>query len=306
MSLKLKILGSGSAMPTPERNTTSQLLKTDKEYFLIDCGEATQHQLMKFKCKMSKIRYIFISHLHGDHFFGLAGLLSSFRLLKREKELDIFGPAGLEKSIEQLLQTSKINLPFELNYHELSSDKKNKILITEHLKVFSFPLQHRLPTTGFLFQEKEMPANIKKSFVKNHDIPIDEFKKIKAGNDFVDEEGITHKFSDITIQAKQPKSFAYCSDTGFNKDLEKYFNNVDLLYHEATFLNKNEELANEKMHSTAKQAAIIADITNSKNLLLGHFSNRNKDVEKYRKEAKEIFANVELAYDGKEIDLYEI
>jgi ribonuclease Z len=306
MSFTLQILGSGSSIPTMERNSTSQLLINNENHFLIDCGEATQHQLFKFGAKLNKIEKIFISHLHGDHFFGLPGLLSTLRLLGREKPLEIYGPTELEGSINCVFKLSKIKTVFEIRFINLKNRNKELIFEDKNISIHSFPLKHRLDTFGFLFKEKQKPRNIKKDFIAENKIPFEKIREIKAGKNFIDNHGILHKNEDISYKAHFPKSYAYCSDTAYYPDLKQYFENVDLLYHEASFLEEDKVLATEKEHSTAAQAAEIAKLTKSKNLLLGHFSNRYKTADDFKKQASQIFKNVMLAYDGQIIDFDSI
>ena len=299
MRFELTVLGTSSAIPTKTRNLSAQVLNINEKLFLIDCGDGTQLHLKRSSLKVNRINHIFISHLHGDHFFGLIGLLSSMQLLGREKEMKIFGPPGLDKLIFNQLELTKGGLDFQLNFTELNVHKAKELVNASDFVISSFPVKHRVPCWGFLFREKKLPRNIKKHFAKQHEIPIEMFNKIKnEGADFTDKTGVTHKNEDITTKPPEPRSYAYTADTVYNPEMIQYFQGVDLLYHEATFGEDKIKEAKEKFHSTAKQAAGIARDANVGQLLIGHFSARYKDINPLLTEARSIFPNTIAAEDG--------
>ncbi len=301
MNWRLRILGSSSAIPTLERNLSAQLVQTSGHYFLIDCGEGTQFQLIRFEEKLHKINHIFISHLHGDHIFGLPGLVSTMNMQQREKDLHIYSFPGLKDFIDSAFVSSQVKPRFKIIYHDLVDESKDLIFEDDELEIFSFPLTHSLPTCGFLFKEKPKPLKIKKSFVEKHKIPIEWFKRIKNGEDYVDEVGNIFKNETITSKPFKTKSFAYCSDTAYDIRIPDNIGQVDLLYHEATFSDENIEDAKEKLHSTARQAGVIARKSGAKQLIIGHFSTRYKTTTELLKEAKEEFEESIAAFDGLEV-----
>ncbi|WP_185865010.1 ribonuclease Z [Blattabacterium cuenoti] len=291
----LTILGCHSSIPTSNRfNPTSQILEMNGSYFLIDCGEGTQVQLRKAKIKFSKIIHIFISHLHGDHFFGLIGLLSTFHLLGREKTVVIFAPKGLKEIINVHFKWSYTKLRYPINYIELYSNKLEKILENEKVEVFTIPLKHRIYTNGFLFKEKLSPRKLNiKEINKISSIKISDYKNLKLGNDFISTNGKIVPNSKLTLDPPKILSYAFCSDTSYHPPIIEYIKNVDLLYHESTFLKIEENRATKTGHSTANQAADIAKRAKVKKLLLGHYSNRFPNIKDFEKEAKKIFFNTE-------------
>ncbi|HEX3006507.1 MAG TPA: ribonuclease Z [Bacteroidales bacterium] len=245
MKFSLTILGSSSALPTSDRFLTAQVLNVNERFFLIDCGEGTQIQLRKCKIPFGRIKHIFISHLHGDHVFGLPGLLSTFNLLGRTEELHIYSHKSLKQILNQFLGQFYTTLGFNLIYHALEEDGFSLIYEDKSLEVFSFPLRHRIPCWGFLFKEKERMKNIKKEMISMYNIPVREIVNIKKGADFINEEGECIPNYRLTIPPPKPKSFAFVTDTEFLPGIVDHFKNVDLLYHEATFLNEDEELARQ-------------------------------------------------------------
>lgn len=298
MSLTLTILGSSSALPTSKRFSTAQVINMLERFFLIDCGEGTQIQMRKFKIPFGKINNIFISHLHGDHFFGLLGLISTFNLIGRENDLNIYCPADLENILNCQFNYFENNLSFKIIYHPLNFDNPEIIYEDNKLTVKSFPLKHKIPTCGFLFEEKQKPRNIIKEKIEQLHISIKDIVKIKQGDDFVANNGKIYKNEDLTLPPVKPLSFAYCSDTAYYEDVVPIINNVDLLYHEATFMNDMRERAKQTFHSTTIDAATIAKKSNVKQLIIGHFSARYKDIEPALQEAKSIFPNSIAAEDG--------
>jgi len=299
MSLRLTILGCHSATPRVNAFPTSQYLEINDRHFIIDCGEGTQRQMRKYKVVFSRINHIFISHLHGDHFYGLVGLLSTFGILNREKELHVFGPKGIKEATEMLLRISQSHANFELIFHELSSKKSELIFEDEKVFVHTIPLNHRVYTNGYLFKEKEKPKKLHIKNIENYpEIGKADYLNIKAGKDIVLESGEIIFNDELTIASEPPKSFAYCSDTCFLPTIIPIIKNADLLYHEATFLSDKEDLAEKTMHSTAAQAATIAKEANVKKLVLGHYSGRYDDIQLFKNEAEIIFKNTLLAEPG--------
>lgn len=297
MSFKVTILGSGAAIPTSTRNPSAMVLQMNNQHFLVDCGEGTQMQLRRFKLKFQRISHIFISHLHGDHFFGLIGLISSYHLLGRKDPLHVYADEKIRRIIEVQLDASQTRLVYPLHIHVLPTSPA-MIYEDEHQTVETFPLDHRVQTNGFLFREKTRPRKIKKSFINLEDVSISEIREIKAGADYISPSGKTYPNSAITTDPLPPRSFAYCSDTRYNEDIIEHINGATLLYHEASFANDMENVAKEKFHSTAMQAANIASKAGAGQLLLGHFSARYKQVEKLLDEARQIFPDTIAAEDG--------
>ncbi len=300
--MKLHILGCYAAAPQRMANPTSQVLEIKNHLFLIDCGEGTQTELRRHKIKFSRINHIFISHLHGDHFFGLPGLISTFRLLGREKELHIYGPKGIKEAITMLLKLGNSWTNYPLVFHELNADTSEKLLEDKKLTVETLPLNHRIYTNGFLFKEKPAERKLNIEAVRTHGIDKAYFKKIKQGGDMVLDDGRIILNADITLDPPKPKSYAYCSDTAFFPELVPQIKGVYLLYHEATFLDRDAHLAHKTKHSTALEAAKIAKMAKVEHLILGHFSTRYKAIELFREEARKVFQNTALAEDGKSFE----
>ncbi len=299
MRFELSVLGTSSAIPTKTRNLSAQVLNVNGKLCLIDCADGTQLHLKRSALKTSRINQIFISHLHGDHFFGLIGLLSSMQLLGREKEMRIFGPEGLEAFLHDQLRLTGAAIEFPLHFHVLKEGQCEMLLQEPDITVKSFPVKHRVPCWGFIFREKELPRNIKKNFARKHKIPIRMYNMIKdEGADFVDENGVVYKNSEITLDPPRARSYAYSADTIYNPQMVEFIKGVDLLYHEATFAEDKKKEAKEKFHSTAKQAAMIAKAADVRELLIGHFSARYKDVSPLLMEAQSIFPNTRAAEDG--------
>ena len=299
MSLKLTILGCHSATPRVNAFPTSQYLEINSRHFLIDCGEGTQRQMRKYKVGFSKINHIFISHLHGDHFYGLVGLLSTYGILSREKELHIYGPKGIKEVTLLQLKVSQSHAKYTMIFHELSSTKSELIFEDDKVSVRTIPLNHRIYTNGYLFLEKEKPRNLNMLNISGYpEIDKADYNNIKAGRDITLSSGKVIKNAELTLNPKKPLSYAFCSDTMYKPDIVPLINNVDLLYHEATFLADREDLAKKTKHTTSKQAAKIAKDANVSKLIIGHYSGRYKDISLFKNEAKEIFENVFLAQPG--------
>jgi len=299
----LTILGSSSSIPTSTRNLTAQLLNVSGRFFLIDCGEATQIQLRRYKIKFQRINHIFISHLHGDHYFGLVGLISTMHMLGRTNDLHIFGPHELKDIIDIQLKYADTRLRYSIHYHALQYKSSEIILEDEILSVETIILKHRIPCCGFLFREKPKLRNIKKNVIDRYNIPIDERPKIKRGEDYKTPDGKIIKNSELTTPPPPPRSYAYCSDTAYNEALIPQVSNVDLLYYETTFMHDMLERAEETYHSTTIQAATIAKKAKVKQLIIGHFSARYKDLEPLLRETKSVFKNTVLAEEGKQYEV---
>jgi ribonuclease Z len=301
--LKLTILGCYAATPRSFTNPTSQVLEIKNRMFLIDCGEGTQVELRRNKIKFSSINHIFISHLHGDHCYGLIGLISTFMLLGRTTDLHIYGPTGIKEMILLQIKLGGGFTVYKLFFHELSSKQSENIFEDDKVLVKTIPLKHRIYTNGFLFQEKLGDRKLDINAVQNLEIDKCYYQKIKSGGDIKLDNGTVIPNALLSTDSPLPKSYAFCSDTAYNEDIIPIIKNVDVLYHEATFLESEAEKAPRTMHSTAKEAAQIAKISNVKKLILGHFSTRYDDIQKFKTEAQTIFENVELANDGKVFEL---
>ena len=297
--MKLTILGCYSATPRIAAHTTAQILETRGHVFLIDCGEGTQMELRKNKIKFNQIKHIFISHLHGDHCFGLIGLISTFRLLNRETTLHIYGPKGLKELILFQLKLSNSWINFELIFHEIESSKSELIYEDDKLEVRTIPLDHRVYTNGYLFKEKPFDRKLDIDAAEANNIDVAYYRKLKQGEDVLNNDGILISNSAVTSKGLVPKCYAFCSDTAYKEDIIPLINEVDVLYHESTFLEVHAKLCSKTKHSTAKQAATIAKKAKVGTLILGHYSSRYSDLEEFRTEASAIFKEVELARDGK-------
>lgn len=302
-NFELLILGSSSASPTSERNPSGQLLNICERYCLIDCGEATQIQLRKFKARFQNIDHVFISHLHGDHFFGLPGFLGSMSLLGRKQTLNIYCPKELKEIMDVINKHSETLLNFQINWVFTNNSGLNLLFEDDKFQVYSFPLKHRIFCTGFLFQEKPLLRKIDKYKLEKLNISTADILKLKNGFDVVNQNGELIKNEDATLAPPPPRSYAYCSDTIFDESIVEYIKNVDLLYHESTFLEEHASRAKKTFHSTARQAAQIAKSANAKQLLLGHFSARYPKLQGFLDESGEFFSNRELAIDGTKIKI---
>lgn len=295
MSAHLTILGYNSAIPTIKTSPTSQFLEMEERCFLIDCGEGTQVQLRKAKAKFSKINHIFISHLHGDHSYGLPGLISSFRLLGRETPLHIYGPKGIKEMIETIFKFSEARSNFDLVFHELSSKKSEKIFEDSRIEIFTIPLNHRIYCNGYLFKEKPKERRLNMEEIgKYPEIETCDYAKIKKGESVVLSDGYLLKNEKITLDPYPSVSYAFCSDTRYKEDIVPIIKQVDVLYHEATFLHNLKEMADYTGHTTAQEAAKIAQLANVKKLILGHFSNRYDNYQVFLDEARPIFPETYL------------
>ena len=295
---ELTVLGCSSATPTSNRNPSAQFLNIAEHYFLIDCREATQIQLRRFKIKFQKIDHIFISHLHGDHYLGLMGLLSSMHLLGRTNSLTLYCAPELQKIIELQHQYSMTRLKYPIKYRYLNYDKSETLYEDEKLLVETVILKHRIPCCGFIFREKEGMKNLIKEKIEHYKIPQSEYLGIKKGADFIMDNGKKISNTEITTAPDSPRSYAYCSDTCYDESILEKIANVNLLYHEATFMNDKHARAVETYHSTTTQAGTIAKKANVKKLMIGHYSARYKDLEPMLIETKAVFENTILAIEG--------
>lgn len=299
MALQVTILGCHSATPRTNAFTTSQYLEINRNHFLIDCGEGTQVQLRKHKVKFSKIERIFISHLHGDHFYGLIGLISTFSLLNREKDLHIYGPKGIKEIILLQLKLANSYTGYGLYFHELISTKSELIFENDQVEVYTIPLEHRVYTNGYLFKEKIGERKLDMLEINQIDeIKICDYQNLKNGRDFTLENGVVIKNEKLTFPPLLPTSYAFCSDTVYKPEICNIIKNVDLLYHESTFLKDREDLCISTKHSTAEQAAKIALQANAKKLIIGHYSSRYKNIDAFKQEAETVFSPTILGYEG--------
>lgn len=296
--MNLTILGCYAATPRTFTNPTSQVLEINNRMFLIDCGEATQVQLRKNKIKFSKISHVFISHLHGDHMYGLIGLVSTFMLLNRTADLHIIGPKGIKEIILLQLKYSNSHTGYNLYFKELTSNESEIVFEDEKVVVRTIPLRHRIYTNGYLFTEKIGRRKLNVTAAESYKIEKCYYQNIILGKDITLDNGDVVSNHLLTFDPPQPKSYAFCSDTIYDQSIVETIREADVLYHEATFLDADEHLAERTMHSTSIQAANIAKLANVKTLILGHYSTRYPDIEIFRQEAETVFPNVLLANDG--------
>jgi ribonuclease Z len=299
MKFEVTILGSSSATPIYNRNPTSQALNINDRWYLVDCGEGTQQQMLRFDIKASKIDHIFISHLHGDHYLGLVGLLSSLHLNGRKKVLNIYCPAHLKEIVDLQLKYSETTLQYPLEYKFTNADRAEVIVDNEDITIETIPLDHRIACTGFLFRQKKRLRKLLKDKLEEIGIPIEYYTSLKKGNDYTAADGTVYKNNTLTTDSDQPKTYCYCSDTLFSENYFKQISNATLLYHEATFLHDMLDRAGETHHTTALQAGQIALKTHAEKLLIGHFSARYKKLDELLEEAQSVFPNTELAIEGK-------
>jgi len=297
--MQLTILGCNAATPRKNAQTTAQLLEINGQMVLIDCGEGTQIQLRKLGIKFARIQHIFISHLHGDHFYGLIGLISTFRLLGRTADLHVYGPKGIKEVITLQLKLAKSWTDYNLFFHELEEKVATLILDHEKFTVETLPLDHRVYTNGYLFREKEGKRKINSAAVANYGVDVADMENLKQGKDIQLPNGDWVENQLLTFDPAPPKSYAFCSDTAFKPELAELVKGVSCLYHEATFLDTHQDLAVKTKHSTAEEAAQIAAKAEVGQLILGHFSSRYPDLNAFVEQAQRHFQNVHLAEDGK-------
>jgi ribonuclease Z len=294
--LAVTILGNNSAVPAFDRHPTSQVVTLDGQNFLVDCGEGTQIQMINYKIRRGKISHIFISHLHGDHYFGLVGLINSFSLLSHQQEMHVFGPAPLQQIIEMQLKVADTRLCYDLHFHTISGEAT--LVDNEKIEIKCFPTQHRIECYGFSFREKKKPRKLIIDSVKENSIPLHFYENLRNGEDFVTSAGEIIRNEWVTEEAPKGKTYAYCADTKYTETLIPHIQGADLVYHESTYLDSLRDRAEERFHSTTKQAALLAQKAGVKKLLLGHFSSKYDTLEEFEAEAKEVFTNTELALEG--------
>jgi ribonuclease Z len=303
MTFELTVLGSSSALPTSTKFPSAQVLNVHERFFLIDCGEGTQMQLRKAKIKFGRIDHIFISHLHGDHIFGLFGLLSTYNLLGRRKTLHLYGHSQLNTILDFYIRLFAQDSSFSIEIHSLTERIFQKIYEDKVVEIFAFPLKHRVPTFGYLFREKSRPMNLKKESIKKYNLSLNQILEIKNGKELVTTSGEIIPNAELTIAPFKSRSFAYCSDTAVYNKITDYITGVDLLYHETTFIESDKDLAKLTGHSTAKQAAKIALKSNVSKLLIGHFSSRYKNKEDLISEARKVFSET---FEAEELEVYKV
>lgn len=300
MVFSVTILGSNAALPVSGRNPTSQIVNYNDKLYLLDCGEGTQARFSENGIKPGKIEHIFISHMHGDHYFGLVGLLSSYQLYGRTKPLHIYAPKELKAIIDIQLAAYHHDYTFPLHFHPIKPENGKIIHEEEHLRVRSLEMKHGIPCSGFLFEEHSLPGHIIPEKIKEHKIPYAEIPKIKAGADFTKGDGTRIPNRELTAPPQKERSYAFCTDTTYNESLVPHIQSVDMIYHDATFKSDHDNHATDKDHSTATQAATIAKMAGAGKLLLGHFSSRyqNDDLQLLLEQAQAVFPNSALALEG--------
>jgi ribonuclease Z len=294
--LAVTILGNNSAVPAFDRHPTSQVVTMDGNLFLVDCGEGTQIQMIKYKIRRSKISHIFISHLHGDHYFGLVGLINSFGLLSHLQDLHLYEPSPLQEIIEWQLKVASTTLPYKLFFHTIN--KEELLVDEERFSVKCFPTNHRIECYGFSFHEKKNPRKLNPDKAKEYGVPISFYDRLKNGEDYIQENGTLIKNEWVTEDAPTGKTYAFCADTKYDESIIPHIQDADLIYHETTYLDALRERAADRFHTTTRQAAEIAKKANVKKLLIGHFSSKYDTLEEFEQEAREVFLNTELALEG--------
>jgi ribonuclease Z len=299
----VNILGCGSALPTGRHFLSSQVINLREKLYMIDCGEGTQLRFRAMRLNFNRLNHIFISHLHGDHCLGLPGLVSTLGLLGRTSDLHIHAQADAEKIFQPLFRYFCKELTYNVFFHAFDPSKHKLIFEDRTLNVYTIPLKHRIPTSGFLFEEKPKSAHIIREMTDFYGVPVSQMQAIKNGADFITPEGNTIPNSRLTRPAEPPKKYAYCSDTAYYEKIIPIIEGIDWLYHEATFIEEDLQRAKETFHSSARQAALIAQAANVKNLLLGHFSARYPDENKLMEEARMIFPHTFLAKEGEKINV---
>ncbi len=291
------ILGNNSALPAFNRHPTAQALTYDGQIFLIDCGEGTQFQIARYKVRRSHINHIFISHLHGDHYFGLVGLITSMGLTGRHQPLHVYAPEGLEQIIRLQLSVASAYLPYELHFH-VHPDSAGVLFSDGRIEISCFPVRHRIPCTGFLCKELRKPRKINMVKVQQYAIPTSEFANLQAGRDYIYPDGNRISNAELTVPNPKARSYAYTADTMYEPSITQYFQGADLLYHEATYLHELHVKAGQRFHATARQAGMIAQQAGVKRLLIGHYSSQYETTDELMEEAKEVFPNTTASVEG--------
>ena len=294
--LSVTILGNNSAVPAFDRHPTSQVVTLDGNNYLVDCGEGTQIQMIKYKIRRGKISHIFISHLHGDHYFGLVGLINTFGLLKHTQDLHVYGPSPLQEIIELQLRIAKTVLPFNLYFHTIN--KEGLLVEDSSIEVRCFPTNHRIECYGFSFREKKKPRKIDIEKVRDAGIPTSFYKKLEDGIDYTTKEDVLIKNETVTFKAPPGRCYVFCADTKYDEAMLAHIHEADMIYHETTYLDHLKEIAIERFHSTSSQAALMAKKGRVKKLLIGHFSSKYAELDEFEKEARGVFENTEIALEG--------
>ncbi len=290
------ILGNNSAVPAFDRHPTSQVVTYDGTNYLVDCGEGTQIQMINYKIRRGKISHIFISHLHGDHYFGLIGLINSFSLLGHQQELHVFGPSPLKVIIDLQLKVAETQLCYPLHIHTI--DKADTLVDTENLTIKCFRTNHRIECYGFVFSEKKQPRKLNLDKTKEHEIPSNFFERLKNGENYTRQDGTIIQNEWVTGPGDPGKTYAFCADTKYDESIIPHIHGADMIYHETTYLDNLRERAESRFHSTSKQAALLAKKAGVKKLLIGHFSSKYDTLEEFEQEAREVFPDTELALEG--------
>ena len=294
--LAVTILGNNSALPAYDRHPTAQLVTLDDQLFLVDCGEGTQVQLSRYRIRWGRINYIFISHLHGDHYFGLPGFLNSMGLLHRENDLHLFAPPELEPILDLQFKAANTILPYKLHFHPLTEE--GVLVKTDKFKVSCFPTKHRIPCWGFRFEQVKAPRRVNPEKAVRHGVPAAFYDRLKWGENYTSKSGELVMNEMVTDPAAKPKSYAYCADTIYDEELIPHIEGVDMLYHETTYLRELNDRAAARFHSTTEQAANIAKNAGVGRLLIGHFSSKYENLDQFQAEAREVFPATDLAIEG--------
>lgn len=299
--LSVTILGNNSAVPAFNRHPTSQVVTHDGNNYLVDCGEGTQIQMIKYKVRRGKISHIFISHLHGDHYFGLVGLINTFSLLSHRQELHVYGPDPLQKIIEMQLSVAESCLSYPLHFHSLT--KAETLVDNDKISIRCFRTNHRIECYGFVFEEKEGKRKLLIDKVRKLNIPVSFYSSLQNGLDYITPRGQVIRNESVTTAPEHGKKYAFCADTKYDESIIEHIQQADMVYHETTYLDNMRDKASERFHSTTKEAALIARKAQVKKLLIGHFSSKYNTLEQFQDEAREVFPNTELAIEG---NTYEI
>lgn len=294
--IAVTILGNNSAVPAYGRHPTAQVVQTREQFFLVDCGEGTQMRMDQHKIRRSKINHVFISHLHGDHYFGLIGLLNTYGLNKRENDLHVYAPEGLEHVIRTQLSLADAHLPYPLHFHNLGEE--GTILEDDKILVNAFKVNHRIPCYGFLFREKRYPRKLNIGQVRKFNVPKEFYEQLHYGEDYILPDQTVIPNAKLTFAAAPSRAYAYCADTAYHEEICKHIDGVNLMYHESTYLNDLSEKAKARFHSTSIDAAMIAKKANAGRLLLGHFSSMYEDLSEFEDQARTIFQNAEVSVEG--------
>lgn len=294
--MSVTILGNNSAVPAFNRHPTSQVVSHDGTNYLVDCGEGTQIQMIKYKIRRGKISHIFISHLHGDHYFGLVGLLNTFGLLSHKQELHVYGPSPLQQIIELQMKIAETVLPYPLYFHTLT--KQEVLVESENIRISCFPTTHRIECYGFLFEEKAGKRKLLIEKVRKANIPVSFYSSLQEGRDYITPRGHVIKNGEVTTAPERGKKYAFCADTRYDEKIIPHIYGSDMIYHETTYLSNMDEKAFERFHTTTRQAGEIARKAMVKKLLIGHFSSKYNTLEQFESETREIFPNTELAIEG--------